>query len=153
MRRKDTLILLLIIVLLSSCCSKKVLFTADRPMVYKLIDQKRISFTTKRISIFKEEHIKHARPMDSTHFIYRNFETYYVFATDKSIKRLELRNYKASDVAFNYKNEFGDIGHYTACFTKIGSEKLTLEKKGLDTIVLTDANRSLEHILLRVKGN
>lgn len=152
MRRKYPLVLLITLVLYGSCCSKKELLSYSKPIIYKLITQRSTYYTEKRISFWKQEWIKHTRSIDSTHFIYQNFETFYVFSPDKVVKQLELRNSVTKDLLTTYKNQDGRIGRYTNCFLKIGGEKLVLEKKGLDTLVLIDQVRNIESILVRIAG-
>ncbi|MDT7831091.1 hypothetical protein RQM59_01800 [Flavobacteriaceae bacterium S356] len=142
-----------ILIVFSSCCSKKEFLTINKPIAYKLVKQHRIYHKRKKISFWKEEWTKHAKNIDSTHFIYQNFETFYVFTPNKIVKKLELRNYTPESILQYYKNESGSIGTYTNCSIKIGSEKLMLEKKGLDTIVLTDQLQSIDNILIRIRSN
>ncbi len=148
---KHTLILALITIVISSCCSKKEFLTLNQPVAYKLVKQQKIYYKEKRISFWKQEWIRHTESIDSTHFIYQNFETFYIFTPKKIVKQLTLRGRNIKSKLQNYKHEDGKIGTYTNCHIQIGSEKLMVEKKGLDTIVLIDQLQSIENILVRVR--
>lgn len=138
------------LIIFSSCCSKKELFTYEKPIAYKLLKQQRIFYKEKKISFWREEWIKHTKNIDSTHFIYQNFETFYIFTPNKIVKRLELRNHSTKNLLRTYRSQNGDIGTYNSCFLKIGSEKLIIEKKGLDTIFLIDEVQNIENVLIRI---
>lgn len=153
MREKYILITFLTLIIMSSCCTQKEFLTTNTSTAYKLVKQQRTFSTENRISFWKTEWIPQTKSTDSTHFIYQNFETFYVFTPDKIVKKLELRNRSTKNSIFNSKNHDEKIGTYTNCAIKIGSKKLMLHKKGLDTIILKDQVQSLESILVRVRQN
>ena len=153
MCRKYIKNLILILIILSSCCSQKEFLSIEKPIIYKLVKQQSFYHTSKKISFWKEEWTKHIKAIDSTHFIYQNFKTFYVFSPNKTVKKLELRNISEEDVILNHKNKDGIIGKFNDCSIKLNNEKQILEKRNLDTIIIRDQIQNIESILIRINNN
>lgn len=146
------ILIIVIPLLITSCSSPKDSLIPQKPAVYKLVKQLSFYYHEKRISFWKEEWIKETKSIDSTHFVYRNFDTYYVFMPNKVYKKLELRNYADEDVLSHYQNEVGIIGKYTNNSIHTVDGKNTIKRKGLDTLIIEDNIQKIESVLVLIKN-
>jgi hypothetical protein len=134
MLKKYTIILFLLV--LTSCYTKKEFLLLNKPAIYKLAGYRTYDYFIG---------VKYSKSIASSHFVYKNFDTFYVLFPNQTLRIIELRDPKEIDIIQSI-NDLEEINiKYNNCIYKDLVKKISK-----DTLILDTGLEPVEEIYVRI---